>query len=70
MHSLIQCFVKEGTPEEYKGMTIYPFTLIFSPSKKKEYYVETESEYKAWISYLKKATGYANILDYYTIKVY
>jgi hypothetical protein len=69
MYSLIECFVKEGMPEESKGMSIYPFSLIFSPSKKKEYYVETEEEYKDWISYLKKATGYANILDYYTIKV-
>lgn len=69
MHSLVECFVKEGVAEEVGGRVMYPFALIFSSAKKKEFYAETEADYKTWISYLKKATRYANILDYYTLKV-
>ncbi len=67
MHNLSGLFLKAEGLEEIKGRKMYCFSIAF-PSKNRDYYCDNETEYNNWVSVLKKATGYTNLLDIYDIK--
>ena len=67
MHNLSGLFLQAQGVKEIKGKKLYCFNILF-PSKKRIYYCDNETEYNNWISALKKATGYTNLLDLYDIK--
>ncbi len=48
------------------GVVLYPFMLIF-PNKRRIYYLGSQAEKDAWISAIKKATGYASLHDFYDL---
>ena len=66
MHNLSGLFLQAQGVKEIKGKKLYCFNILF-PSKKRIYYCDNETEYNNWISALKKATGYTNLLDLYDI---
>ena len=70
MHSLAGCFLKEEQPEKIEGNMMYPFTLQYSVAKSTKYFASTKDECQIWINYIKKAVGYASLLDYYELKVH
>ena len=67
MHNLSGLFLQAQGLKEIKGRKMYCFSILF-PSKNRVYYCDNETEYNNWISALKKATGYTNLLDIYDIK--
>ena len=67
MHNLSGLFLQAQGLKEFKGRKMYCFTILF-PSKNRVYYCDNEEEYNNWITSLKKATGYTNLLDLYDIK--
>ncbi len=67
MHHLSGLFLRPEGIKEIKGKKYYSFTII-SSSKNRVYYCDNETDYNNWISVLKKATGYTNLLDIYDIK--
>ena len=67
MHNLSGLFLQAQGLKEIKGRKMYCFNILF-PSKNRIYYCDNETEYNNWISALKKATGYTNLLDIYDIK--
>ena len=69
MHNLIGCFVKEEEAEKLDDEIYYPFSLIFSQKKTKKYYCKQADDFKMWTNAIKKVIGYANLLDYYDLKV-
>ena len=69
MFSLNGIFLKELDPVEIgKNVTLYPFTLS-SNHKTKTFYCQNQSELDMWVKAIKGAIGYANIFDYYELKV-
>ena len=67
MHNLSGLFLKTQGIKEIKGRKYYCFIIVF-PLKNRVYYVDNETDYNNWISVLKKATGYTNLLEIYDIK--
>ena len=67
MHNLSGLFLKAEGLQEIKGKKMYCFSISF-PSKNRIYYCDNETDYNNWVSALKKATGYTNLLDIYDIK--
>ena len=67
MHNLSGLFLQAQGLKEIKGKKMYCFNILF-PSKNRIYYCDNEAEYNNWITALKKATGYTNLLDIYEIK--
>ena len=67
MHNLSGLFLQAQGLKEIDGRKMYCFHILF-PSKNRVYYCDNETEYKNWITALKKATGYTNLLDLYEIK--
>ena len=67
MHNLSGLFLKTEGLQEIKGRKMYCFSIAF-PSKNRIYYCDNETDYNNWVSVLKKATGYTNLLDIYEIK--
>ena len=48
---------------------MFPFVIMLSATKSKKYYAQTKEDYKMWISVIKGIIGYANLLDFYELKV-
>jgi len=69
MRSLTGCFIREDEPEKIEEQQYFPFTLVFSQIKSKKYYAANKEDFKMWVSAIKKIVGYANLLDYYELKV-
>ena len=67
MHNLSGLFLKEKGIKEINGKKYYCFTII-SPIKNRDYYCDNEQDYNNWVSVLKKATGYTDLLEIYEIK--
>ena len=67
MHNLSGLFLKTEGAKEIKGKKYFWFTII-TPTKNRDYYCDNEEDYNNWLSVLKKATGYTNLLDIYDIK--
>ena len=69
MHNLVGVFIKDEPEEHLDDQTIlYPFTLIFPPSKPRTYYLQTQDEKIKWIKAIKKVIGYSALTDFYDIK--
>ena len=69
MQNLIGCFVREDPAETLGDHVMFPFALVYAGSKIKKYYAETKDQCHKWIDLIRKAVGYANLLDYYELKV-
>jgi hypothetical protein len=66
MHNLSGVFINENSTSVFNEMTFYSFSLIF-PSKTRVYYTPNKTDYENWVSKLKEATGYTNLMDLYEI---
>ena len=67
MHNLSGLFFKEEKPYTLDGILYYSFSVVY-PMKTRTYFCDKENEYKIWVTKLKEATGYTNLLDIYEIK--
>lgn len=69
MHNLVGVFIKDE-PEEHldDSTTLYPFSLVFPPSKARTYYLQSKEERDRWIRAIKKVIGYSSLHDFYDIK--
>ena len=67
MHNLSGVFLQDGDKCNLEGMDLYCFSVVY-PNKSRLYYVESESDYKQWISNIRKATGYASLTDIYEVR--
>ncbi len=67
MHNPRRLFSKTEGIKKIQGKIYHIFTII-GPTKHRDNYCDSEQDYNIWISVLKKATGYTNILDIYDIK--
>lgn len=67
LHNLSGVFVKELQQIKHNEYKFWAFSLIFS-NKTRIYLCDNEDEYKNWISNIKKATGYLNLNETYTVK--
>jgi len=69
MHSLAGIFIKDDIEEFMDSKTVvYPFSLIFPANKIRTFYLPNKEEKKMWMDVIKKAIGYSNLFDFYTIK--
>lgn len=67
MHNLIGVFIKDEPEETVEGKTLYPFKLIFPPTKARIYYLKSAEERDKWTEAIKSVIGYSNLFDYYEI---
>ena len=67
MHNLSGLFFKEEKSVVQDGITYYCFSIVY-PTKTRTYYCDNEKDYKTWVTKLKEATEYTNLLDIYEIK--
>ena len=67
VHNLCDVFIKEGNPYNFKGKTLYYFSIIY-PEKERKYYTEDKTDYQNWVKYLKKATHYEDLYKSYEMK--
>lgn len=67
MHNLSGGFVRENKIEFVNGKNLYSFSII-TQKKERVYFVKDESEYKTWVSTLKKVLDNRNINDFYEVK--
>ena len=68
MHNLSGVFIKEELSIKYEGMDLYCFSVVY-PKKIRNYYVSDTKEFKDWINFMQKATGYSSLTDIYDVKV-
>lgn len=69
MHSLAGIFVKDDLEEFMDRKTVvHPFSLIFPGNKIRTFYLPNKEDKKMWMDTIKKAIGYSNLFDFYTIK--
>jgi hypothetical protein len=68
MHNLSGVFLKEESSIVKDGIVLYCFSVIY-PKKTRIYYVEDREEYKQWMKYIEKATGYSSLTEIYDVKV-
>lgn len=67
MKSLTSVYLKDKLEEEQDGdLTLHPFMLIF-PNKRRIYYLLSAEDKKKWVDVIKKAIGYANLHDFYSL---
>jgi serine/threonine protein kinase len=67
MHHLSGVFIKEESQTSYENIHFYCFSVVY-PKKTRYYYVDNEKEFKEWLQYIKRATGYENLTDKYEVK--
>ena len=67
VHNLCDVFIKEGNPYNFKGKTLYCFSIIY-PEKERKYFTEDKTDYQNWVKYLKKATDYEDLYKSYEMK--
>ena len=70
MHSLVGAYIREEKEETLDNGTtvVYPFKLIFPPSKGRSYYLLSKEEWDSWVKVIKNAIGYSSLEDFYDIK--
>ena len=70
LYSLVGSFVKdEGTGALRKKLTVHSFTLTFTEQSLTFYTIKLEDK-DGWVKALKKAIGYSNLNDFYSIGVW
>lgn len=70
MHSLVGVFIRSEKEEQIEhNAYIYPFKIIFPMNKVRVYYCRNRDDRSKWLQYLKAATGYSQIEDFYDIQV-
>ncbi len=67
MHNLSGVFVKEEQSITYENKKLHCFSVIY-PKKVRYYYVENEDEFKDWVRFIRKTTGYSSLTDIYDVK--
>ncbi len=68
MKSLTGTFIKEEPEEHLDTISYFPFSICF-PQGKLTLCASTKSEQTEWTKALKTAMGYANLCDFYELKV-
>lgn len=68
MHNLSGVYIKEEQQINYEGINLFCFSVVY-PKKVRNYYVSDEAQFKDWIKYLQRATGYTSLTDIYDVKV-
>jgi hypothetical protein len=69
MHALTGTFIKNELEEIFDKKTVlHPFSLHFL-NNKKFFYALRKDEKTVWMQALKSAVGYANLSDFYELKV-
>ncbi len=67
MHHLSGVFIKEENPTIIDNMNFYSFSVVY-PKKTRYYYIDNENDFKDWIYWIRRATGYETLTDKYEIK--
>ena len=67
MYNLSGVFLKEEKEAEIEGQLFYSFSII-TQGKARRYFVKSKDEYDQWLINLKKAIGFSDLDDLYTIK--
>ena len=67
VHNLCDVFIKEGTPYNYNGKTLYCFSIIY-PEKERKYFTEDKTDHQNWVKFLRKATDYEDLYKSYEMK--
>ena len=67
MHNLSGLFVQVEQSKTFEDKKYYAFSVVY-PAKTRIYFCDDEKQFKSWISNLRKATGYTNLLDIYEVK--
>ena len=67
MHNLSGLFVQIEPNKTFDNKNYYAFSVVY-PAKTRIYYCDDENQFKNWIEYLRKATGYTNLLGLYEVK--
>lgn len=68
MHNLSGVFIKEEQIINHEGMNLFCFSVVY-PKKVRNYYVSDEIEYRNWIKFMQRATGYSSLTEIYDVKV-
>jgi len=69
MYSLSGCLIREELEEIMQTKTVlYPLKIFFGPNTLQLYALKKEERIK-WVQVMKEAIGYANLSDYYEMKV-
>ena len=66
MHNISGVYTNEEDKFNIEGIDMFCFSMIY-PNKLRYYYCESESEFKSWISILRKVCGYQDINETYDI---
>ena len=64
MHNLSGCFLKESGNKMINNKKYYCFSII-SPTKERNYYVDSEQIYEEFTKKIKQSFNYLNFFDYY-----
>jgi serine/threonine protein kinase len=67
MHHLSGVFIKEENQTSFGNLNLFCFSVVY-PKKTRYYYVDNEKDFKNWIQWMKRATGYENLTDKYEVK--
>lgn len=68
MHNLSGVFIKEEPCLNHEGVNLYCFSVVY-PKKVRNYYVSDQAEFKNWIRFMERATGYSSLMDIYDVRV-
>jgi hypothetical protein len=48
---------------------MFPLSLVFGGTKTKKYLADTKEDCTRWVAFIRKVVGYANLQDFYELKV-
>lgn len=68
MHNLSGVYIKELGKLEIDNLTLYGFSVLY-PKKARNYYLDSMKDFRIWIDFIRRATGYQNLTDIYEVKV-
>jgi calcium-dependent protein kinase len=67
MHNLSGVFLQEEKNQIIEDVNFFCFSVVY-PKKTRYYFVDNLTDYRKWVSAIKKATGYADLNDLYEVK--
>jgi serine/threonine protein kinase len=67
LHNLSGVFLQEDSPQTIERNNFYSFSVVY-PKKTRHYYVDNLTDYRGWVTAIKKATGFTDLNDLYEVK--
>jgi serine/threonine protein kinase len=67
MHNLSGVFLQEEKNQIIEDINFFCFSVVY-PKKTRYYFVDNLTEYKQWVSSIKRAIGFADLNDLYEVK--